>query len=150
MTSALAYARPGAGDPIQFRVLGPDSGGPPPVDLRRLFRGQRLTAARRHRLGQTGRILAMCGSRVVGLVAYERSERELRVHELGMDADSACGTDQIANGLLDALELACLAGGARRLLLLPRAAVDAALLQRRGYAMISEGCAGAWFEKTFA
>jgi hypothetical protein len=135
---------------LQFRVLGPDSGGPSLTDLRRLFRGQRITASRRSRLGQSGRILAMCGSRVVGLAAYERSERELRVTELGLDQASACGGDQIAAGLLDALELACLASDARRLVLLPRATLADALLRRRGFVSIGEGAAGNWFEKTFA
>jgi hypothetical protein len=150
MVSGLDFARAGATAPMQFRVLGPDSGGPTPTDLRRLFRGQRMTAARRSRLGQSGRILAMCGTRVVGLAAYERSERELRVTELGLDHDSACGTDEIAGGLLDALELACMASGARRLVLLPRATLANALLRRRGYVSIAEGTAGTWFEKTFA
>jgi hypothetical protein len=109
MVSGLAFAQAGAAAPMQFRVLGPDSGGPSPTDVRRLFRGQRMTAARRARLGQSGRMIAMCGTRIVGLAAYERSERELRVTELGLDHDSPCGIDQIASGLLDSLELACMA-----------------------------------------
>jgi len=149
MESGLAFARAGAAAPMQFRVLGPDSGGPTQTDLRRLFRGQRMTAARRSRLGQSGRILALCGLRVVGLAAYERSERELRVTELGLDQTSACGTDEIAGGLLDALELACMASGARRLLLLPRAALADALLRRRGYSSIADGPGGNWFQKMF-
>ena len=75
----LDYARAGEATPMQFRVLGPDSGGPTTPDLRRLFRGQRMTAARRSRLCQSGRLLALCGTRVVGLAAYERSDREMRV-----------------------------------------------------------------------
>ncbi len=135
---------------MQYRVLGPDSSNVPVADLRRLFRGQRMTAIRRNRLALGGRILAMCGSRVVGLAAYERADRDLRVYELGIDTESACGTDDIANGLLDALELACLASGARRLLLLPRTVLNGALLRRRGYLTVGEGTHGAWVEKTFA
>ena len=150
MSPGLDYVRPGSPAPIQFRVLGPDAGGPTQTDLRRLFRGQRLSAARRSRLGQCGRILAMCGTKVVGLAAYERSDRELRVTEMGMDHDSACSPDQIAGGLLDALELACMASSVRRLVLLPRASVADALLRRRGYRPIAEATSGAWFEKTFA
>lgn len=146
----LDYVRPGDAAPMQFRVLGPDAGGPAVPDLRRLFRGQRMTAARRSRLGQSGRILAMCGARVVGLAAYERSEREMRVTELGLDHESACGIEQIVGGLLDALELACMAGGTRRLILLPRATAASAVLRRRGYTSIAEGAAGSWFEKTFS
>ena len=134
---------------MHVRVLGPDGGGPSLSDLRRLFRGQRLSAARRSRLEQSGRILALCGTKVVGLAAYERSDREVRVHEVGMDLESPCGAEAIANGLLDALELACLASAARRLLLMPRTGLAAAVLSRRGYAAIANGSAGSWFEKRF-
>lgn len=147
---SLEHARPLAATPMHYRVLGPDVGGVGPVELRRLFRGQRLTAARRNRLAHGSRILAMCGARVVGIAAYERVDRDVRVYELGMDPESACGTDEIANGLLDALELACMASGARRLVLLPRMAVNSALVRRRGYATIGEGTACGWVEKTFA
>jgi len=108
-----------------------------------------MTAARRSRLSQSGRILAMAGTRVVGLAAYERSDREMRVTELGVDADSAGGADQIVGGLLDALELSCMASGARRMVLLPRATQAIAVLHRRGYVSIGDGPAGSWFEKTF-
>lgn len=130
-------------------MLGPDSGPLAPSDVRRLFRGQRLTAVRRSRLAQGARILALCGNRVMGAAAYDRGDGELRVYEFGLDPSSACGTDQIADGLLDALELACMAAGGRRLLLLPRAAEAVTHLRRRGYHAIAEGAAGTWIEKTF-
>jgi hypothetical protein len=88
--------------------------------------------------------------RVVGLAAYERSEGEVRVYELGMDTESSCGTDEIANSLLDALELACMASGARRLLLMPRAVLSPTLTRCRGYVTMGEGGPGAWVQKTFA
>jgi len=135
--------------PMQMRVLGPGYGPLSPADLRRLFRGRRLTPARRERLANSGRIVAACGSRIVGVAAFERADGELRVHEFGIDTTSPCSADQIANALLDALEVACLAGGGRRLVLLPRAAVAGVMLRRRGYVTIAEGCAGSWFEKTF-
>ena len=148
--SVLEQTRPLSVTPMHFRVLGPGNVGVALTDLRRLFRGQRLTAARRSRLTQGGRILAMCGSRVVGMAAYDRAEGELRVYEIGMDPESSCGTDEIANGLLDALELACMASGARRLLLLPRAALTGSLIRRRGYVTMGEATGGAWVQKTFA
>ena len=114
-----------------------------------MFKGQRLSAARRVRLEHGGRILALCGSRVVGMAAYERNDRELRVGDVGLDTESPCGGEAIANGLLDALELACLASAARRLVLLPRVGLPAPLLQTRGYTAISDGGAGTWFEKRF-
>ena len=135
---------------MHYRVLGPDSGSVPAADIRRLFRGQRLNAARKNRLARGSRILVMCGARTVGIAAYDRSETELRVYELGMDAESACGTDEIANSLLDALELACMAGGARRLLVWPRSVLNPTLTRRRGYVTIGEGGPNTWVQKTFA
>jgi hypothetical protein len=146
MLSALAV---GAEAPMHFRVLGPDTGGVSLPDLRRLFRGQRLTLARRSRLDHAGRMIALCGSRVVGLAAYERSDRELRVEEIGIDARSACTPDVIADGLLDALELGCVAGSVRRLVLMPRAGLVGDVLQRRGYTAFTQGAAGTWYEKRF-
>lgn len=148
--SLLEHARTGGSAPIQFRVLGPESRGPSFADLRRLFPGQRLTGARRVRVSNGGRILAVCGTRVVGLAAYEQSDNEIRVYELGLDTQSACGSDQIASGLLDALELACMAAGARRLLLLARAHVAGDLLRHRGYRAVATGAAGGCTEKLFA
>jgi hypothetical protein len=134
---------------MQVRVVGPESAGPTPTDLRRLFRGRRLTPARRQRLAASGRVTASCTGRMVGVAAYERVDYELRVHEFGVDEGSGCAVEQVAHALLDALEVACLAGGGRRLVLLPRAALSADLLRTRGFVTIAEGCAGSWFVKTF-
>ena len=146
MTSVLAL---GTDAPMHFRVLGPDAGGVSPADLRRLFRGQRMSLARKNRLGQGGRILALCGARVVGMAAYERTDRELRVEEVGIDTASVCGTDAIADGLLDALELGCVAGSVRRLMLFSRLGLIDDVLRRRGYAGVAQVASGSWFEKRF-
>jgi hypothetical protein len=135
--------------PVQVRVLGPDWAGPSPNDLRRLFRGSRLTPARRQRLANSGRVVAQCSGRLVGIAAYERVDREIRVHEFGIDQAAPAPLEEIAGTLLDALEVACLAGGGRRLVLLPRAAVAENLLRRRGFSTIAQDCAGSWFEKVF-
>jgi hypothetical protein len=136
-------------DTVKVRVVGPDEACLTPADLRRLFRGRRLTAQRRARLANSGRVMAACGTRIVGLAAYERADGEVRVHEFAVDAASLCAIDQIATALLDALEMACLAGGGHRLVLLPRASVATHLLRPRGFVPIAEGCAGSWFEKLF-
>lgn len=148
--SVSDYAAAGVSSAMHFRILGPDGGGPSLGELRRLFRGQRISAAWRSRLEQSGRIVALCGPKVVGLAVYERTDREVRVNEVGFDPESPCGIDGISNGLLDALELACLASGARRLLLLPRAGFSALVLGARGYVAIAAGgLAGSWYEKRF-
>jgi hypothetical protein len=134
---------------MQVKVVGPDCAPLSAADLRRLFRGRRLTPARRDRIAQSGRVVAACGNRTVGVAAYDRAGGELRVHEFAADTTSLCAEDEVVNALLDALEVACLAGGGRRLVLLPRAAIAGSLLRRRGFVTIAEGCAGSWFEKTF-
>ena len=150
MQSGLDQASGPQPSPVKVRVVGPDAACLTPTDLRRLFRGRRLTAARRERLANSGRVLAACGTRIVGLAAYERTDGELRVHEFAVDATTPCAGDEIATSLLDALEMACLAGGGRRLILLPRAASADHLLRARGFVPIAEGSAGSWFEKLFA
>ncbi|MBE3071561.1 MAG: hypothetical protein IMZ67_01175 [Acidobacteria bacterium] len=135
--------------PMRVQVLGPDSADLSPADLRRLFRGRRMTPARRQRLAGSGRVVAACGARVVGLAAYERTADELRVHEFAVDEVPPCQAGQVADALLEALEVACLAGGERRLVLLPRAAVAAPVLRAHGFATIAEECAGSWFMKSF-
>ena len=135
---------------VKLRVVGPDAACLSPADLQRLYRGRSLTPARRARILNGGRVLAACGTRVVGLAGYERSDGELRVHEFAIDAGAPCPADEIATALLDALEMACLAGGGRRLVLLPRAASASDLLRARGFVPIAGDSAGSWFEKLFA
>lgn len=130
-------------------MSGPEGCALSPADLRRLFQGRRLTPARRERLAASGRVVARFGSRIVGLAAYETLGYEVRVHEFGADTGCPVPAEQIAGVLLDALEVACLAGGARRLVLLPRAVVLPGLLRARGFVTMAEGCAGSWFEKSF-
>jgi hypothetical protein len=134
---------------MHYRVLGPDTGGVSVADLRRLFRVQRLTSALRGRVERGNRIVALCGRRVVGLAAYHRTDRELRVEEVGVDSTSACTPAEIVDGLLDALELGCVAGSVRRLVLLLRTALFDEVLERRGYAAIARVAAGTWYEKRF-
>jgi hypothetical protein len=148
MVSVSGYAptlRPAP--PMRVQVHGPDSADVSAGDLKRLFRGRKLTPARRLRLSTSARVVAVCGSRPVGLAAYERGDTEIRVHEFGVDETSPCLTDDIVDALLGALETACLAGGGRRLVLLPRAAIASNVLRLRGYVTIAEGSAGSWLEK---
>jgi hypothetical protein len=46
--------------------------------------------------------------------------------------------------------MACLAGGCQRVVLLPAAVVATTALERLGYEVVAEGCAGGWLEKRFA
>jgi hypothetical protein len=135
---------------LQVRVVGPDSVLPSSTDLRRLFNSRSLTRARRDRVARSAKVLAAFESRVVGMAVFERTADEIRVHEFAFEPDLCFSPQDILRQLLDALELACLASGGRRLVLLPTAVVAVTPLERLGYRLVNEGCAGAWFEKNFA
>ena len=135
---------------LTVRVVGPESPAIGPADLRRLFSGRTLSRVRRDRLASARRVVVLNGPRVIGLAAFDRWEDELRVCELAVEPSICYGAHDIVRQLLDALELACLAGGARRVVLLPAAVVAATTLERYGYETIAEGCAGGWLEKRFA
>lgn len=134
---------------MRVQVLGPDSADVPAADLGRLFRDRPLTPARRQRLSGSARLIAVSGSQVVGLAAYERTGDDVRVHDIGLDEAAPAGSDEIADALLEALEMACLAGGARRLVLLPRAALAVSSLLTRGYVPATEGSGPCAYSRTF-
>jgi hypothetical protein len=134
---------------LQVRVLGPESSLPTAGDVRRLFSDRALTRARRERLLGLSKVVATVGPRLVGVALFERANDEIRVHELALEPDLCFSTHDILRQLLDALELACLASGGRRLVLLPSAVIAVSPLERLGYRVVSEGCAGAWLEKRF-
>jgi hypothetical protein len=95
-------------------------------------------------------VLATHGPRLVGLSSFERVNDDVRVHEFAFDPDSQFSPHVILRQLLEALELACLASGGRRLVLLPQAVLAVSPFERLGYNLVNEGCAGAWLEKTLA
>jgi hypothetical protein len=150
MIRTMTRASAGEAAALQVRVVGPDSAAPSAADIRRLLLQRPLSRVRRDRLVHAAKVIATVGSRVVGLASYERINDEIRVHELAFEPDVCFSTQDILRQLLDALELACLASGGRRLVLLPQAVVAVSPLERLGYHLINEGCAGAWLEKTFA
>lgn len=135
---------------LQVRVVGPESVMPTAPDLRRLFASRNLSRSRRERVARCAKVLATWNGRVVGLAAFDRTADEIRVHELAFEPDFCYSPPDILRHLLDALELACLASGGRRLVLLPHAVVAVTPLERLGYHLVNEGCAGAWLEKSFA
>jgi hypothetical protein len=95
-------------------------------------------------------VLATHGPRLVGLSSFERVNDEIRVHEFAFETDPYFSPQDILRPVLEALELACLASGGRRIVLLPQAVVALSPLERLGYRLVNEGCAGAWLEKTLA
>jgi hypothetical protein len=135
---------------LHVRVLGPESPTPSAADLRRLFAGRVLSRTRRERIASVTRLIVQHGARVIGLAAYDRADDELRVYELALDPSLCFGAQDILHQLLDGLEMACLAGGCQRVVLLPAAVVATTALERLGYEVVAEGCAGGWLEKRFA
>lgn len=107
-------------------------------------RGSRLT-----RLRACSKILISHQGRVVGLAAYQNVRDELRVCELAVSPDAVCQSEWIVDAALDALELACLAGGARRMVVTSRAATHLPALWHRGFARIDGQSPRSWLEKRF-
>jgi hypothetical protein len=139
--------RPHAHGPaaLDVRVEGADGAPVTPADLRRLFPGSMLTEARFDRLNSWPRTLVLCGERIVGLATCRKGETELRVADVGVDANCGCGEAEVVDVLLDALETAALAGGCRRIVLMAPKCV-AVPLDARGYDPVSRPTIG-WFEK---
>ena len=136
--------RPSRSLPLDVHVCGPGSDPLSADDIRRLFPGSTLTQSRLDRLRDWPRVVVTCGGAVVGVATCQKTETEMRVPEIGVDA--ARNERDVLGALLEALELAGLAGACRRLVVLPprTASVDMA---RRGYTGLSERCAGMWLEK---
>jgi hypothetical protein len=142
---------------LDVKVTGPDmelSDG----DLRRLFPGSSLTGMRLDRLRQWPRVVISLGDDIVAVATCQKTEGEMRVPDIGMDIPAMesgyavicrCSERDILNTLLDAVELASVAGGCRRVIVSPPR-VSLAFLERRGYVRVNERCAGGWIEKSLA
>lgn len=134
--------------PIQVRVVGPDSEELTSLELKPVPRRASSRGQREH-LAHATRIVARAGSRVVGVAAYERQGCELRVLEILVQPVAPFSNADVVRQLLDALEVAALAGGCSRVVLLPAAIVAVSALERFGYRFVGESCAGGWLEKNF-
>jgi hypothetical protein len=148
---AHALVRTPVNDPpvLDVSVDGPDGVQLSDGDLRQLFPGSALTGVRLDRLRECPRVLVRCAGQVVAIATYQKSERELRVPDLGLcdPSDASCTRREIVNALIDGVELACIAAGCRRLVVNPPS-MSLAFLERRGYVRVNERCAGGWIEKT--
>jgi hypothetical protein len=131
---------------LKLAVAGPEHESLPHLDLERLFGAQSLGAARLERLARWSRLIASCGRRPVAIVTYQSAAGEVRAPDFGLDATTDCDLDAIVSAIVQGLEIACLAAGARRVVIMPPRGGEHALL-RNGYAAVHEGCAGSWVEK---
>lgn len=107
------------------------------------------------RLRHWPRVVARLDHVPVGMATYTQVDGETRIPDFALDIPSGIRVDgpglerRVLYALLDAIELASMAGACRRIALIPPR-VAAANLERRGYVGIREGCAGAWMEKSLA
>ena len=136
-------------DTYDVSVNGPDCEPVADVDLCRLFPGSTLTQGRLDRLRTWPRVSVSCGRTLIAIATCQTMDLELRVPEIGLDLDCNCDSREVLTVLFDAIELAGLAGGCRRIVVNPPK-VSLGFLERRGYRSISEGCAGSWIEKALS
>lgn len=129
---AAAEIRPASAG-LRLRIVDPEAMLPRGVDVWRLFRRRAITRRRRARLRKLPMVVATLGDQVVGLAAYERWGDDLRVHELACGADVSVPAAAVVTQLLECLELAALAGGASRVVILPWAVPGEPGLDRLGY-----------------
>ncbi|HSC28675.1 MAG TPA: hypothetical protein VLD67_15470 [Vicinamibacterales bacterium] len=131
---------------FEIRVNSPDTEELSAADMRRLFPGSALTGSRLNRLHEWPRVSVVCGNQIVAVATCQKTDTELRAADVGIDGSCGCSLRVVLDMLVDALELAGLAGGCRRLILMPPSG-SPDLLERRGFTAISERCAGGWLEK---
>ena len=133
-------------------VEGSDASGLTDADIRRLFPGTTLTGVRLNRLRNWPRVVVRVDDKAAGFATYTQTPFEMQIPDFAVSIPSAVGADRggltkrVLDALLDAIEVASLAGGCHRVVLIPSA--GAADLERRGYVVVREGCAGAWMEKS--
>lgn len=137
---------------LDVLIEGPDGRGLTEADVRRLFPGGALTGERLNRLRNWPRVVVRVDETPVGIATYTQTPFEMQIPDFTVNVPPAVGSERsslaqrVLGGLLDAVELAALAGGCRRVVLIPSMAAGA--LERRGYVAVREGCAGAWMEKS--
>ncbi len=132
---------------LKLTVAGPEHDALPGADISRLFAENALGTARRERLARWSRLIATCGDRPVAVATYQSAGTELRAPDFGLDVGGCCDVQAVVSAVAHALEVACLAAGARRVVVMPPKGGEQALLQS-GYLAIHEGCAGSWMEKS--
>jgi hypothetical protein len=139
--------------PLDVTVEGPDCARVSDADLRRLFPGSTLTGVRLNRLRNWPRLVVRLDGLPVALATYTQIDRETQIPDFAVDLPSRLKSGdgmlrrRALYALLDAIELAAVAGACRRIVVIP-GPDTVAVLERRGYGAINEGCAGAWMEKS--
>ncbi len=132
---------------LKLTVAGPEHEPLPAADVTRMFGANALGIARLERLARWSRLIASCGAKPVGVVTYQGASGEVRAPDFGLDVAGACDVDAVVLAMVHGLEVACLAAGAKRVVVMPPKGGEQ-VLARAGFVAIHEGCAGSWMEKT--
>lgn len=131
---------------LKLTVAGPEHEQLPAEDINRLFATNPIGDARLERLNRWSKLVATCGDTPVALVTYQSAGSELRAPDFGLDPPACCDVCTVVSAVVHGLEVACLAAGARRVVVMPPKGGEQAL-RRAGYVAVHEGCAGSWLEK---
>ena len=153
MTAIMSRADYPSSKRVDLDVLveGPDVRGLTDAEVRRLFSG---TGARLNRLRNWPRVVVRVDDALAGVATYTQTPFEMHIPDFAVRVPSAVGADRsglaqrVLDALLNAIEVASLAGGCHRIVVIP--STGAADLERHGYLVVREGCAGAWMEKSVA
>ncbi|MBW8712508.1 MAG: hypothetical protein JF632_00315 [Acidobacteria bacterium] len=152
MSTARSGAWPAheAAAPLDLSVEGPEARGVTDADIRRLFPG-RSAGDRLNRLRNWPRLVVRIDDVPVGVATFTQTPIEMQIPDFAVDIPPALDLDhghvrpQIISALLEAIEIAALAAGCRRIVIIPSG--GPADFSRRGYLSVSEGCGGSWMEK---
>ena len=135
---------------LDLRVEGPEVCGLNDADIRRLFPGP-TSGNRLNRLRNWPRVVIRVDGVPVAVATYTQTPIETHVPDFAVEIPAANDYEhgslrrQVVDALLDAIEIASLAGGSRRIVIVPSGGINDLL--RHGYISVSEGCGGSWMEK---
>lgn len=124
-------------------------------DVRRLFPGSVLTGVRLNRLHNWPRLVVRVGGAPVAVATYTQIDGGTQIPDFALDVPRRLATAdatlrrRAVYALVNAIEMAALAGACHRVLIIPPREI-VSMLERRGYVVVSEGCGGAWMERGLA
>lgn len=155
MTVMVSSANGSLSERVDLDVIveGPDARGLTDADVRRLFPGNSPSGVRLNRLRNWPRVVVRVDDTVAAVATYTQTPVETQIPDFAIGIPSAVGpersrlAERVLDALLDAVEVASVAGGCQRIVLIPSvASVDD--MERRGYAVVRDGYAGSWMEKS--
>ena len=152
----MSHAAPRSISPVEVAldvtIEGADGERLADGDLRRLFPGSVLTGVRLNRLHNWPRLVVRIGGLPIAVATYTQIDGGTQIPDFALDVPRRLASDdstlrrRAVYALVNAIEMAALAGACHRVLIIPPREI-VSMLERRGYAVVSEGCGGAWMER---